>query len=172
MASASNGYRPGTCEHWRAYHLAGSSTAAEDIAQEAFVRALRGLDRLRQLESAGGWLLAITRNEYLRWCRKWSAQPRLDEEPARPDNHVQELAQREWVESAVRQLPPEYRLVVLMFYFERKSYNEIAAELDIPLGTVMSRLNRGRDHLKRALVSLAEPTGAVTRSEPVGREVL
>ncbi len=137
-----------------AFRLSGCTSTAEDIAQEVFLRAFQNLHQLRDSAAARGWLLVIARNEFLRWCRKSKASglavnPQecdLAEESEQPQIDLQE-----WVGSALQQLPSEFRLVLLMYYFEELSYAEIAEQLNIPLGTVMSRLNRGRAHLKTAL---------------------
>ncbi len=137
-----------------AYRLSGCSSTAEDIAQEVFLRAFRSIHQLRDVAAARGWLLAIARNEFSRLCRK-SAAAGVD-----LDTQVVEIAdeeqtpaldRNEWVALALEQLPSEFRVVLLMFYFEELSYAQIAEQLDIPLGTVMSRLNRGKNHMKAAL---------------------
>ncbi len=137
-----------------AYRLSGCASTAEDIVQEVFLRAFRNLHQLRDASAARGWLLVIARNEFVRWCRKSKAGGvamdlqdfELSREHAEPHVDCQE-----WVEVGLEQLPEEFRLVLLMFYFEELSYAEIAEQLKIPLGTVMSRLNRGRAHMKTAL---------------------
>jgi RNA polymerase sigma-70 factor (ECF subfamily) len=143
-----------------AYRLSGNATAAEDVAQEVFLRAFRNLHQLRDAGAAKGWLLVITRNEFNRWCKKYAPQPSLEmheapEESAESENEVTD--REEWVQQSLDQLPADYRTVVVMFYFEQLSYMEIAQQLEIPLGTVMSRLNRGKAHLKKTLTNLAEP---------------
>jgi RNA polymerase sigma-70 factor (ECF subfamily) len=64
-----------------------------------------------------------------------------------------EQVDRELLQMAIQELPPEFRLIVLMYYFEQRSYREIAAELEIPMGTVMSRLSRAKSHLRRRIRS-------------------
>ena len=137
-----------------AYRLCGSAAAAEDVTQEVFLRAFRNLHQLRDEAAAGGWLLAIARNEFLRHRRKKGDSVEL------LDPHISEIADepqppavdhQEWVAHALEQLPDEFRLVLLMYYFEELSYAQIAENLKIPIGTVMSRLSRGKTHLKTAL---------------------
>ncbi len=137
-----------------AYRLCGCSSTAEDIAQEVFLRAFRHMHQLRDPAATRGWLLVIARNEFVRWCRKSAASgvsidPRDCELPAEVEEPL--LDRSEWVADALRQLPEEFRLVLLMYYFEELSYAEIAEHLKIPIGTVMSRLSRGRGHMKTAL---------------------
>lgn len=137
-----------------AFRLSGCTSTAEDITQEVFLRAFQNLHQLRDAAAVRGWLLVIARNEFLRWCRKSKASG-LAVNPQECDlaaeSEQPHIDLQEWVGSALQQLPDEFRLVLLMFYFEELSYAEIAEQLNIPLGTVMSRLNRGRAHLKTAL---------------------
>lgn len=153
-----------------AYRLSGDASSADDIAQEVFVRAFRNLHQLREADAARAWLLVITRNEFLRWCSKRSPHSSLEAAEALggsgdgvTHSHSQAIDRADWVQQALEQLPTEQRLVVNMFYFEQLSYAEIAAQLAIPMGTVMSRLNRARSHLKTVLNTLAEPRS--TRGE-------
>lgn len=138
-----------------AYRLCGCTSTAEDIAQEVFLRAFRSLHQLREEQAARGWLLVITRNEFARWCRHKSETIGidLDAEVGADLEQPPELEQNEWVEHALQQLPNDFRLVLVMFYFEELSYAEIAEQLQIPIGTVMSRLSRGRTHMKTALAN-------------------
>lgn len=138
-----------------AFRLSGCAPTAEDITQEVFLRAFRSLHQLRDEAAARGWLLVIARNEFARWCRK-SAAAGVELEPGLADSlGVSEdepaVDRNEWIQRALDELPSEFRLVLLMFYFEDLSYAEIAEQLQIPMGTVMSRLSRGRSHLKSAL---------------------
>ena len=142
------------------YWLSGCAVAAEDITQETFLQAFRGLHGLRDRSAAKSWLLTITRHEFARWCRSRSSDASGEHvfEIADTRDHAVELENEEWLRSAVASLPSEFRLVVLMFYFEQLSYAEIAEQLDIPLGTVMSRLSRGRQHLRKSLEELERPS--------------
>lgn len=144
-----------------AFRLTGCRAAAEDIVQEAFLRAFRALEQLRDELAERGWLLAITRNEFARWCRS-AAQQRasLTEGESIPDGELaveHEIERRDWLQAAMEQLPAEFRTVVLMYYFEHLSYTEIAEQLALPIGTVMSRLSRAKSHLRRCLDELALP---------------
>jgi RNA polymerase sigma-70 factor, ECF subfamily len=139
-----------------ALRLSGNSTVAEDIAQDVFLRAIKSIHQLRDPAAVTAWLLTIVRNEFARMCQARKLvygldEPTFDCGPIAEADHVQAVDGHDWVHQALKLLPVEFRLVVLMFYFEEKSYAEIASELEIPMGTVMSRLNRGRQHLKQAL---------------------
>jgi len=67
------------------------------------------------------------------------------------------LEREDWVEHAMNQLSPLARIMVMMYYFEEKSYQQISDELEIPIGTVMSRLSRSKEMLREALLKTAEP---------------
>ena len=142
---------------------------AEDVVQEACLRAFKFLDGFHG-ENSRVWLLAIVRNTYYSWLRKNQFQALsvpFEEETAAVDaisleidggNPVEELLQqkdaRRLINSALEQLPEEFREVIVLRELEDLSYKEIAAVADIPLGTVMSRLARARklllQHLQHA----------------------
>ena len=143
-----------------AYRLSGCRSAAEDICQEVFLRAFKSIEQLRDPLAERGWLLTITRNEFARWCRLAAAHRATSTEEDVADNATgsdQDLERRDWVQAGLDQLDPEFRAVVLMYYFEQLSYADIAASLEIPVGTVMSRLSRAKSHLKRCLSEIALP---------------
>lgn len=145
-----------------AYRLSGNAAEAEDLTQQTFLIAVRKVHQLREADRACSWLLAVVRSVFLKSLRKlrpvaaggleWEA-----EEPA-PAPEIDEV-DRERLAAALADLPGEFRVVVLMFYFEELSYQEIARELEIPIGTVMSRLSRAKGHLRKRL-SENEETGA------------
>lgn len=148
-----------------AFRLTGSVQDAEDLTQQTFLAAQQGLGQLRAPDAARGWLFTIMRNAYLKTRRR---PPPLAAAPLGVD--VNEVAAEsveetdvdpERLQQALDSMSDEYKLVVLMFYFERQNYREIAAALDIPIGTVMSRLSRGKEQLRRRLFALsAEPIWA------------
>ncbi len=141
-----------------AYRLTACRSSAEDITQEVFLRVFKSIEQLRDPGAERGWLLTITRNEFARWCRLAASQRTTvsDDEATDPASGGEsDLERRDWVQAALDQLEPEFRIVVLMFYFEQLSYTEIAESLEIPMGTVMSRLSRAKSHLKRCLDDVA-----------------
>jgi RNA polymerase sigma factor (sigma-70 family) len=157
-----------------AYNLARwltrSHEDAEDVVQEAFLRAFSAFDGYRgddaNAQSAKAWLLTIVRNTSMTWLkrnRSAGATVELEEtleEPREPSADPEELllisCDREQVRQALEQLPLEFREAIILREMEGLSYKEISATLSVPLGTVMSRLSRGRDWLKR-LLSSARP---------------
>ena len=143
-----------------AFRLTGCRWSAEDVTQEVFLRAFKSIEQLRNPLAERGWLLAITRNEFARWCRLAAAKraTSMDEDVAdQVESGEDDLERCDWVQVAMEQLPAEFRLVVLMYYFEQLSYTDIAESLVIPIGTVMSRLSRAKSHLKRCLDEIALP---------------
>lgn len=140
------------------YWLSGCSSAAEDITQETFLRAYRGLHALRSAAAAKSWLLTIARHEFSRWSRKSiAATVESPVDKADETQPTQQLETQEWLQRAMAELPTEFRMVILMHYFEQLSYAQIAEQLEVPIGTVMSRLSRGRNHLRVALEHLELP---------------
>jgi RNA polymerase sigma-70 factor, ECF subfamily len=149
-----------------AYNLARWLTRndqdAEDVVQESFMRALRYFDSMKGGE-ARPWLLGIVRNTCYTWLEKnrpAEVVP-LDEDaaetpPAAVDSVTPEVillqsANRKLVNQALEELPVGYREVIVMREIEDMSYKDIAAVAGIPLGTVMSRLARGREQLRVAI---------------------
>ncbi len=145
-----------------AYRLTGSTADAEDLTQQVFLQAQEKLGQLRQAESARSWLLTIARNQFLRECdkRKPLLAGDLHSEAQRVSVDTADAIDGEALQAALNELPPHYRLVVTMFYFDECPYREIAERLDIPIGTVMSRLARAKEHLRARLSEPDAATGA------------
>ena len=140
--------------HWpRAYRAAylvvHDSAAAEDIAQEAFLAAVRGLDRFDRRRPFGPWLHRIVVNRAIDWSRARALRREsgdtwlgLAEAPAPANSeYAQTLA------AALADLSPEHRAVIVMRHLLEYTPGEIAAALGLPRGTVNSRLRRGLDEL-------------------------
>jgi RNA polymerase sigma-70 factor, ECF subfamily len=137
---------------------------AEDLVQETYVRAIRGKESLRAGSNVKSWLFTILRNIHLNQLRKQRTSPRVleidaDENSANivvetsedPLARYVRKTERERLTEAIEQLPPEFREIVVLREFEDLSYLEIAAILDCPVGTVMSRLARARSRLRTLL---------------------
>lgn len=141
-----------------AFRLAGNSADAADITQQAFLNAQSHLASLREAHKSRGWLYAILRNTFLKSRRKktpasaGNLEFELDHvpDPAMTGSELADFDSEE-LQAAIAELPEEFRLVILMFYFEESSYKEIAQALEIPEGTVMSRLSRAKGHLRKKL---------------------
>lgn len=139
-----------------AYRLTGSAVDAEDLTQQTFLIAHEKLSQLRESASARSWLFAVLRNAYLKSREKRSRLPlaagSFDIESV-PDDIIDNLQiDRELLQAALNELPDPFKLVVLCFYFEELSYREIAERLELPVGTVMSRLSRAKNLLRSRLV--------------------
>ena len=141
-------------EHWpRAYRAAylvcGDRAAAEDIAQEAFLAAVRHLDRFDRRRPFGPWLHRIVVNRAIDFtrARKLRAEVELGEYlPAPPEPELDGRAL-----AGIESLSPEHRAVIVLRYLLEYTPGEIAALLDLPRGTVNSRLRRGLDRMKEVL---------------------
>lgn len=137
--------------------LCGDRTLADDLAQEVFLRAYRGLWGFEGRSSFGTWLYRISYNAYLNHStrvRKWSSLPTAyDAETAAPDDALSppRADLRRDLEAAVATLPQRYRGVVVLYYLQDLSYPEIAEILDVPLGTVKTHLHRAKRLLRAKL---------------------
>ena len=138
-----------------AYWWTGSPADAEELTQEAFFQAYRSRSTLREVVAVKGWLVGILRHCYSQLRRKNhspGAELSLDEVPDELHNNQGQpspdvLALRQ----SLAKLDERHRLPVVMFYFQELSYQEIAEALDLPMGTVMSRLSRARKLLHQSL---------------------
>jgi RNA polymerase sigma-70 factor, ECF subfamily len=138
-----------------AYRLSGSVADAEDLSQQVFLSAQQKLYQLQNPEKVRNWLFAMLRNEFLkdrrRGRRLGTPDPTLSVAWLPAETPSDEGIDREKLQQALNSLSAEYRTVLLMFYFEDLSYREIAEQSAIPIGTVMSRLARGKRSLRAAL---------------------
>jgi RNA polymerase sigma-70 factor (ECF subfamily) len=144
-----------------AFRLTGSACDAEDLTQEAFCKAQMNLSQLRDAQRAKAWLFSILRNAYLHRVRADRhmvvslesigdlAEPSSEPLPEIDPNRLQQ---------ALNELPEVFRTPIILYYFEDFSYRDIAEQMDLPLGTVMSRLARAKAHLRARLL----PSGAAS----------
>jgi RNA polymerase sigma-70 factor (ECF subfamily) len=162
-----------------AYRLTGSTADAEDLAQQTFLAAHRNLAQLREADAARGWLASILRNLFWKQLRKrrpstaGSLELDLDKIPASPPDDP--AVDGELLQKALDQLPAESREVLVMFYFEELAYREIAEALELPIGTVMSRLARAKRRLHELLapkLSAPKVELARTTTEPAPKTVV
>lgn len=138
-----------------AYRLTGTVHDAEDLTQQVFLLAQERFEQLREVERARGWLFTILRNSFLKTVQRTQPVPAtnlgLNLETVPADNKNGQAVESAELQAAIDELPAEFRLVVAMFYFEECSYREISEKLDLPIGTVMSRLARAKGHLRSKL---------------------
>ncbi len=151
---------------------------AEDVLQEALLKAYRGYHTFTRGTNLKAWLYRILTNTYINAYRKEARRPsevelgeledlylfkRLGESDGGATISAEEEALDRFVDTdikaAVEALPDNFRLPVLLADVEGFSYKEIAEIMDVPIGTVMSRLHRGRKALQRALWQVAEDRG-------------
>ena len=167
--------------HNLARWLTRSDSDADDVVQEAYLRAFKFFGGFH---GTGGrsWVLAIVRNTCYTWMQhnrspQFSAPlddelEDIESEDLDPEELLQQSQDTEIVRRALQELPVEYREVLVLRELEEMSYKEIAGIADLPLGTVMSRLARGRKRLQKALTKhrqtevlseLPKSTGTNTR---------
>lgn len=161
-----------------AYRLTGNPHDAEDLTQDVFVRVFRSLHRFRP-GTFEGWLHRITTNLFLDSARRrqkirFSAltEGSADRLPSRwptPSDAVMDAGLDHDVAAALAALPPEFRAAVVLCDIEGLTYEEISAVLDVKIGTVRSRIHRGRSQLRSALAH-RRPTNEHERYFGVGVE--
>ena len=135
--------------------MLNNETQAQDLTQEVLIKIWKALPRYSGAASLSTWIYAITRNTCLTELKKRNAHPTVSLnapemeglDPAVADQ-AQAGAQMD-VQTLLARLPDQYRRVVTLFYLEQKSYEEVAAMLEMPLGTVKTMLFRGRKELLR-----------------------
>lgn len=151
--------------------LLGNRADAEDVVQETFAQALQSFHRFEPGTNARAWLYTIMRHIHANRRRAARRAPIFSGGEDDLDRIVaveqtpQHLTAREILD-ALAELPDGYQEVVLLSDVEELSYKEIAGVLDIPMGTVMSRLHRGRRLLRAALASYASGRGIGPRALP------
>ncbi len=171
--------------------LVRNKTDAEDLVAEAVAKAWLGVDVLRERSSFRGWVFRILTNQFLSLCRARSlrCETELPEDTAEdaasfslferlhqpfllwggnPERELLDRLVREDLERAIAALPEVYRVIVILSDLQGLRYHEIAEGLGIPIGTVRSRLARGRARLQRALWRHAVDAGLVRAPERGG----
>ena len=149
--------------HWRrahraAYLVVGDSAAAEDIAQESFLAAIRALDRFDRRRPFGPWLHRIAVNRAIDFARARALRardrPAADVHEAAAANRADAISDE--LLAALADLGPEHRAVVVLRYVLEYTPGEIGEILELPRGTVNSRLRRGLDRLRPAIEAAEE----------------
>ena len=161
-----------------AMRLTRNPSDAEDLLQEAYLRAYRGFASFEEGTNLRAWLYRILTNAYINTYRKkqrepqtissddspeWYLYDQLSEDGREPsaETEVLESLPDEEVQAALGELPEQFRMAVLLADVEGFSYKEIAEILEIPIGTVMSRLHRGRRALEKRLWDVVRERGLV-----------
>ena len=164
-----------------ALRMTKNSDDAEDLVQETCLKAYRYYDRFEEGSNLRAWLFKILTNLFINRYRKESKVPsqveydeaeefqlygRMIESGAvtmgqSPEKQLFDSMVGADIERAIDDLPEDFRIVVVMAFIEGLSYEEIAAALDVPMGTVKSRLFRGRKLLQKALLERARQAGVI-----------
>ena len=160
-----------------AYRLTGNRHDAEDLTQDVFIRVFRSLDTYEP-GNFPGWLHRITTNLFLDRARRATrirmdrfaegAEERIEDRHDRPETLVQDAGFDADVETALLSLSEDFRVAVVLCDVEGLSYEEIADVLGIKIGTVRSRIHRGRTQLRSALAHRAPSAGRTRVLGPVG----
>lgn len=141
----------------RVYYTTKDATASQDIVQEAWITIIKKIKTLRDPGAFQGWSLRIATRMAIDWIRsnqvnrkregiREAVQAEFAEKSQRPNEETLDMLKR-----AIEQLPEEQQSVIRLFYQESLSMITISGLLDLPLGTVKSRLFRGREYLKNIL---------------------
>lgn len=141
--------------------LAKNETEAADLTQETFLILAKHQDQIRDVERIKPWLFTTLRREFLRKIRTHSAHPEVEFRPEEHEVPAMEPSALRSIDAktalaALEMVEESYRSALELFYLGDLSYKEIAATLGVPIGTVMSRLSRGKDQLRHALATALE----------------
>jgi RNA polymerase sigma-70 factor (ECF subfamily) len=155
----------------------GDEARAQDLVQEAMLRAYRAWDRFEAGTNCRAWLMTILRNTFINEFRRRKARPsdvEFDQVAERPSNDAlfagdpagdmfDRMIDRNVIK-AIQDLPEDFRIPLILSDLEGLSYHEISDVLDIPVGTVKSRLFRARKRLQERLFEYATEMGYIRRS--------
>jgi RNA polymerase sigma-70 factor (ECF subfamily) len=149
------------------YRMVRDKAGVEDLVQEAFIKAFSSLQSYSSKYAFSTWLYKIATNHTIDHLRRKKLSTRSIDQPLktkdgeleyelpdttyRPDRHIVEDQRRTLIQEAIDALPPKYHRVIVMRHQQEKSYDEIARELDLPLGTVKAHIFRARELLYRYL---------------------
>ncbi|MCS7306553.1 MAG: RNA polymerase sigma factor [Thermoguttaceae bacterium] len=157
-----------------AYRLSGSQPDAEDLTQQVFLIACGKGGQLRQADSVRSWLFTILRNCFLKSRAKPTPTPvgalELSLENLPEPEHPPPAIDSEQLQQALDRLSAQDRVILGMFYFENLSYREIAEQLKIPMGTVMSRLARAKARLRGQLFPQLVQQSTPPKTDQTGRQ--
>jgi RNA polymerase sigma-70 factor, ECF subfamily len=150
-----------------AYRLSGAAADAEDLTQETFCQAQLKLAQLRDPACAKAWLFSILRNAYLHRVRDRKQHNIVSlngvaEPPERFTDPLPDIDPGQ-LQEALNELPEVFRTPIILYYFEDFSYRDIAEQMELAMGTVMSRLARAKVHLRARLAPAAETADAGLR---------
>ncbi|GAA5221430.1 sigma-70 family RNA polymerase sigma factor [Membranihabitans marinus] len=172
--------------HTFAYHLAFNEDDAKDLVQETFMKAFKALDSYEPGTNAKAWLFKILKNAYINQYRKKIRRPiTVDYEDYLGYQELEEQGNVDFfdlrveifdnlmgdeVTFAVNSLPVDFRAVILLCDIENFTYEEISKIIDVPIGTVRSRLHRARNMLKEKLANYARDMGYQDKRSNTSKE--
>ncbi|MEE4241774.1 MAG: RNA polymerase sigma factor [Desulfopila sp.] len=161
-----------------ALKYSGKPYDAEDLVQETMYTAYRKFFQLREEEKCRSWLFMILRSHFLKERRLAVRRPFLDD----GDGYLKNIAadtsselpgiyekkiDREEVQRVLLLLPEKFKSPLILYYMEEFTYQEISEYLDIPIGTVMSRLSRGKKYMKNELLHRTRKTSILQKIVPI-----
>jgi RNA polymerase sigma-70 factor (ECF subfamily) len=171
-----------------ALRMTRNKSDAEDLVQETYLRAYRGYGNFEAGTNLRAWLFRILTNTYINSYRAKQRRPQetelnevedlylyrkiagVDQASRSAEDTLFDMFTDDEVKAALENLPEQFRLPVLLADVEQFSYKEIAGMLDIPIGTVMSRLHRGRKAMQKALADFATEQGLLSRTPSIETE--
>lgn len=141
-----------------AFRLTGRQADAEDLTQQTFLIAQQKLGQLRDETKVDRWLFAVLRSRFSKNRSRrgplYAGSMEMDMDAMAVEPPPSDEVDRELLARALNELADDFRVVLVMYYFEEASYKDIAQQLGIPMGTVMSRLARAKQRLREQLVLL------------------
>ena len=145
-----------------AYRLSGKVADAEDLTQETFSKALARAHQLRDQSTARGWLFRILRNSYLHRVRdhnrhKTVSLDSVGDVACEGSDDTELPVDPARLQQVLDSLDESFRTPLILYYFEEFSYKDIAEQMEVPIGTVMSRLARAKAHLRDKLQHPDQP---------------
>ena len=156
----------------------GKSYDAEDLVQETMYTAYRKFSQLREESKCRSWLFMILRSHFLKEKRQESKRPILDDGDGYLKNitsgkaneivdEYERKLSREKVQQVLRLIPEKFQSPLILYYMDELTYQEISEYLDIPIGTVMSRLARGKKYMKAEMLRSAKGTSVLNKIIPI-----
>ncbi|WP_017729224.1 RNA polymerase sigma factor SigW [Halalkalibacterium ligniniphilum] len=150
-----------------AYRMVGNAHEAQDVAQEAFLRAYTNIDRYDINRKFSTWIFRIATNVAIDRLRKKKPDFYLEDpvqgadgltigsqlaaDKALPEEQVVTMETQDWIQAEIAELPPKYRTAIILKYMEDLSLKEISDVLDLPVSTVKTRIHRGREALRKRM---------------------
>jgi len=138
-----------------AYAWSHNSDVADEVVQEAMIKALNSVDKVKDIEALDGWLFRILSNCFIDYCRKQRDEINIDDTILVAQDTPETVHSQDemliTVRAAIASLPFKHRQVLTLVDIENFAYAEVAEIINVPLGTIMSRLNRARQSLKQKL---------------------